>query len=129
MAVDGGRIGNRPPGGSGGRLRVELRALKLRQEQIMVGGKSIAGMEKLVETADERFVFQAQPPDNGVEALANFLRVFLFEVIVKKDDHRQWKGFGGKNVDLLLHIIFKHAEFVALQVRNKVARAVLDCDR
>ncbi len=94
----------------------------------MVGGKSIAGMEKLIEAADEGFVFQAQPSNHGVEALANFLRVFLFEVVVQQDDHRQRKGFRGKNIDLLLHIIFKHAEFVALQVRNEVAGAVLDRD-
>src|SRR5579864_2674453 len=85
-------------------------------------------MEKFVEAADERFIFQAQPPDHGIEALANLMRILLFQVVVKKYDHRQWESLGGEHIDLLFHIIFKHAEFVALQVRNEIAGTVLHRD-
>src|SRR3984893_1539297 len=59
VSVDGWRIGDGPARRSHGRLRIQLRALQFRKQQIVIGRKSIPGMEKLVKTADKGFVFQA----------------------------------------------------------------------
>src|SRR5260370_5536012 len=129
MSIDRRGIGKRTACGPGGRLRIESRAMQLGKQQIVVRGKSRAGMEKLVKSADERFVVEAQPPDNSVETPADLMRVLLFKVIVEKDDHRQGKRLGGEDLYFLFDIILKHPKFVAPQVRNHIAGAVLDGDR
>src|SRR5712671_6982892 len=95
----------------------------------MVGGKSGTRMKKLVEAADKSLVVQAQTPDHRVQALPHLLRILVFEVVVQKDDHRQRKGLRREDIDFLLHIVFKDAKFVTLQVRNKITGSVLHRDR
>src|SRR5260370_21508264 len=95
MSIDRRGIGKRTACGPGGRLRIEFGALQFGKQQIVVRGKSCAGMEKLVKSADERFVVEAQPPDNSVETPSDLMLVLLFKALVEHDDHRQGKRLRG----------------------------------
>ena len=90
--------------------------------------KPFAGVKKLVEAADKGFVLGAHAADDGFEAGLHLFGVFVLQVVVDQDDHRERKGFGGEDVDVLLDVILEDAELVAAEVRDEFAAVVLDGD-
>src|ERR1700676_3736516 len=83
-------------------------------------------MEKLIEAAEERFVFRAHAADNGVETRLHLRGVFVFEVVVDEDDHGERERFGGEDLDALFDVVLEDAKFVFAKVGHEVAGAILD---
>src|SRR6267143_2048809 len=109
-------------------LLVEMRALQLGEEFVLVAGKSFARVEELVKAAYPGLIVLAQPANNGNKTFPDLLGVLGFQVVVDQHDHGNGDHIRSEKGDFLLDVVFENAKFVLAQVRDEPPRHILYCD-
>src|SRR6266403_101915 len=125
VAVDRGAVIAGWTRRTSGSLLVEMRALQLGEQFVLVADETLARVEELVKAAYPGFIVEAQAGNNGTKAVPNLLGVLGFQIVVDEHDHGNGNHIRPEGGDSLLDVVFKNAKFVPPKVWDEPSPHVL----
>src|SRR5215470_2450346 len=105
-------------------MRAEFKTLERSEDRVVVEGKIRNGFWKLIVHDDGSFIRRPETARDCFQAFLNLLSLFLREVVVDENDGRKRKRIGGEELNLLLDVVVKNAEVIALQAGDELALPV-----
>ena len=129
VSVGGGARRQRSAHGRAAIMRMEVETLELGEQQIVVERKFRDGIGKLIVRDDGHFVVGPESARDRGQALLHRVGGLDREIVVNQYDGGERIRVGGKENNLLFHVVTEDAEFVALQIADQRAVPILDGHR
>src|SRR5271155_555543 len=103
-----------------GIMRMEVQALELREEEIVVERKFRYGVGKLIVGYQRHFIVRPESTGDCSQAFLHLVGRFYREIVINQHDGGERVRVGGKVNNLLFNVVAEHAELVLLQIADQL---------